>query len=134
MEKRSHPLRVRCRLQQVEWSTVVEKEALTSRIPQVRWRLRPPGNCLNDNATLLNAMCDAVEREPTQLLAPNAPTEEPQRVAACHFVVINFLCVFIYDCSCLDLVCVPCTIHFLKGYLALEFCVAYVGLITHGGT
>ena len=74
MAKQLCPLRVRCRLQ-AEWSTVAEKEALTSRIPQVQQLLRPPSSCVIDNATLLNAMCDAVEREPTQLPAPAAPTE-----------------------------------------------------------
>ena len=85
MAKRLRPLRVRYRLQ-VEWSTVAEKEALTSGIPQVRQFLRPPSSCLVDKATLLNAMCDAVEREPTQLPAPAAPTEWPRRVSASHFV------------------------------------------------
>ena len=87
MVKRLHPLHVRYRLQ-VEWSTVAENEALTSRIPQVRQLLRPPGSCLVDKATLLNAMCDAVEKEPTQL--PAAPTEWPRRVSACHFVYTQF--------------------------------------------
>ena len=32
---------------------------------------------------------------------------------------------FIYDYSCLGLVSVPCTIHLLDRYLALEFCAAY---------
>ena len=41
---------------------------------------------------------------PTQLPTPAVPTEEPRRVVACHFVVINFLCVYIYDFSYLDLV------------------------------
>ena len=85
MAKRLRPLRVRYRLQ-VEWSTVAEKEALTSRIPQVRQLLRPPSSCLVDNATLLNAMCDAVEREATQLPALASPTEWPRRVFVCHFV------------------------------------------------
>ena len=40
---------------------------------------------------------------------------------------------FIYDFSCLNLVSVPSTIHFLDCHLALEFCTAYVGLITFGG-
>ena len=40
---------------------------------------------------------------------------------------------FIYDFSCFDLVSVPCTIHLLDCYLALEFCAAYMGLITLGG-
>ena len=83
MAKRLRPLRVRYRLQ-AEWSTVADNEALTSRIPQVGQLLRPPCSCLVDNATLLNAMCDAVEREPTQL--PAAPTEWPRRVFACHFI------------------------------------------------
>ena len=70
MAKRSLPLHVRYRLQ-TAWSTVVKKEALTSRIPQVRQLLRPPGSCLIDNATLLNSMMYyAVERELTQLPAP----------------------------------------------------------------
>ena len=68
MAKRVSPLHVCYRLQ-AEWSTVAEKEALPSRIPQVRQLFRPPGSCLVDNSTLLNAMCDAVEREPTQLPA-----------------------------------------------------------------
>ena len=122
---------------QAAWSTVAEKEALTSRIPQVRQLLRSPGSCLVDNSTLLNAMCDAVEREPTQLLAPVVPTERPRsRLPFCiiRSYCINFLCMFIYDFSCLDLVSVPCTIHFLHCYLAHEFCAVYVGLITLGGT
>ena len=79
-------------------------------------------------------MRDAVEREPTQLPAPAAPTEWPRsfRLPFCVYVVINFLCMFIYDFSCLNLVSVPSTIHFLDCHLALEFCVAYVGLITFG--
>ena len=85
MAKRLRRLRVRYRLQ-AEWITVAEKEALTSRIPQDRQLLRPPGSSLVDNSTLLNAMCDAVEREPTQLPATDAPTEWPRRVAACNFV------------------------------------------------
>ena len=31
----------------------------------------------------------------------------------CVYVVVNFLCMFIYDFSCLNLVSVPWTIHFL---------------------
>ena len=84
MAKRLRPLHVHYRLQ-AEWSTVAEKEALTSRV-QVLQLLMPPGSCLIDNSTLLNAMCDAVAREPTQLPAPAAPTKWPRRVAACHFV------------------------------------------------
>ena len=43
-------------------TTCVEakKEALARRILQVRQLLTPPGTCLIDNATLLNAMCDAL--------------------------------------------------------------------------
>ena len=43
-------------------TTCVEakKEALARRILQVRQLLTLPGNCLIDNATLLNAMCDAL--------------------------------------------------------------------------
>ena len=43
-------------------TTYVEakKEALARRILQVRLFLTPPGTCLVDNATLLNAMCDAL--------------------------------------------------------------------------
>ena len=37
-----------------------EKEALARRILQVYQLLTPPGTCLIDNATLLNAMCDAL--------------------------------------------------------------------------
>ena len=77
MAKRSRPLRVRYRLE-AECSTEAEKEALTRRILQVRQLLTPPGSCLMDNATLLNAMCDAVEREATQLPAHAAPAEEPR--------------------------------------------------------
>ena len=84
MVKRLRPVRVRYHLQE-EWSTVAENEALTSRTPQVRQLSRPLGSCLVDNSTFLNAMCDAVEREPTQLLAP---TEWPRGVAAFHFVYI----------------------------------------------
>ena len=40
---------------------------------------------------------------------------------------------FIYDFSCLNLVSVPSTTHFLDCHLALEFCATYVGLITFGG-
>ena len=97
MAKRSRPLHVRYRLE-VECSIEAEKEALTRRILQVQQLFTPPSSCLVDNATLPSATCDAVEREATQLLAPAAPTEEPLRVA-CHFVVINFPCVFIYNCS-----------------------------------
>ena len=96
---------------------------------------RPPSSCLVDNATLLNAIRYAVERKPTQLPAPAAPTESPRcfRLPFCVYVVINFLCMFIYDFSCLNLVSVPSTVHFLDCHLALEFCAAYVGLITFGG-
>ena len=38
----------------------VKKEALARRILQVRQLLTPPGTCLIDNATLLNAMYDAL--------------------------------------------------------------------------
>ena len=40
-------------------TTCVEakKEALARQILQVRQLLTPPGTCLIDNATLLNAMC-----------------------------------------------------------------------------
>ena len=55
------------------------------------------------------------------------------RLPFCVYVVINFLCMFIYDFSCLNLVSVPSTIHFLDCHLALEFCAAYEGLITFGG-
>ena len=37
-----------------------KKEALARRILQVRQLLTPPGTCLIDNATILNAMCDAL--------------------------------------------------------------------------
>ena len=37
-----------------------KKEALVRRILQVRQLLTPPGTCLIDNATILNAMCDAL--------------------------------------------------------------------------
>ena len=57
---------------------------------------------------------------------------ESFRLPFCVYVVINFLCMFIYDFSGLNLVSVPCTIHFLDYHLALEFCAAYVGLITFG--
>ena len=36
-----------------------KKEALAKRILQVCQLLTPPGTCLIDNATLLNATCDA---------------------------------------------------------------------------
>ena len=85
MAKRLRRLHIHYRLQ-AEWSRVAEKEALTSRIPQVRQLLRPPGSFLVNNSTLLNAMCDAVEREPTQLPATDAPTEWPRKVAARNFV------------------------------------------------
>ena len=38
----------------------VKKEALARRILQVRQLLMPPGTCLINNATILNAMCDAL--------------------------------------------------------------------------
>ena len=38
----------------------VKKEALARRILQVRQLLTLPGTCLIDNATILNAMCDAL--------------------------------------------------------------------------
>ena len=43
-------------------TTCVEakKEALVRRILQVRQLLTPPGTCLIDNATIWNAMCDAL--------------------------------------------------------------------------
>ena len=42
-------------------TTCVEaKKALARRILQVRQLLTPPGTCLIDNATILNAMCDAL--------------------------------------------------------------------------
>ena len=71
MAKRLRPLRVRYRLQ-AEWSTVAENEALTSRIPQARQLLRPPGSCLVDNTILLNAMCDAVEINRTHTTSRSA--------------------------------------------------------------
>ena len=37
-----------------------KKEALARRILQVRQLLTPPGTCLIDNATILNAMCNAL--------------------------------------------------------------------------
>ena len=37
-----------------------KKEALARRILQDRQLLTPPGTCLIDNATILNAMCDAL--------------------------------------------------------------------------
>ena len=37
-----------------------KKEALARRILQVCKLLTPPGTCLIDNATILNAMCDAL--------------------------------------------------------------------------
>ena len=51
---------------------------------------RPPGSCLVDSATLLNAMCDAVEREPTQLPAPAVATESC-RLPFCIYVDQWFL-------------------------------------------
>ena len=50
------------------------------RILQVQQLFTPPGSCLMDNATLMSAVCDTIEREATQLLAPAAPTEEPWKV------------------------------------------------------
>ena len=60
---------------------------------------------------------------------PSGHGELPLAILYNTYVVINFLCMFIYDFSCLDLVSVPCTIHLLDCYLALEFCAAYMGLI-----
>ena len=80
MVKRSRPMRVRYRLE-AECSIEAEKEALTRQIRQVQQLFMPPGYCLMDHAILLNATCDAVEREATQLPTAAAPTEEPQRVA-----------------------------------------------------
>ena len=37
-----------------------KKEALARRILHVRQFLTPSGTCLIDNATILNAMCDAL--------------------------------------------------------------------------
>ena len=37
-----------------------KKEALARRILQVCQLLTPPGTCLIDNATILNAICDAL--------------------------------------------------------------------------
>ena len=36
-----------------------------------------PGDCLFDNGALLNAMCDIVEREATQVVPQPAESEEP---------------------------------------------------------
>ena len=43
--------------------TESEKEALGRRSDRVRQLLTPPGACMIDNGTLLNAMCDIAERE-----------------------------------------------------------------------
>ena len=60
-------------------TTCVEakKEALASRILQVRQLLTPPGTSLIDNATILNAMCDhcCLSYETRQVLV-----EEPNRL------------------------------------------------------
>ena len=80
MAKRSRPLRV-CYCLEAECSIEAEKETLTRQILPIQQLFTPPGSCLVDNATLLGAMCDAVEREATQLPAPAARTKEPQRVA-----------------------------------------------------
>ena len=90
MAKRLHPLCVRYCLE-AECSTEVETGTLTRRLLQFQQLFVPPC-CLIDNVTHLNAMCDAVEGEATQLPAPAAPTEEPR---SCHFIVINFLCVYL---------------------------------------
>ena len=97
----------------MEYSSV--ERSLDEPNTTIRQLLRPPSSCLVDNMTLLNAMRDAVEREPTQLPTPAAPAEWPRsfRLPFCVYVVINFLCMFIYDFSCLNLVSVPWTIHFL---------------------
>ena len=95
---------------------------------------RPPSSCLVDNATSeRNARCCRKRTNTTARTscAYRVATEFPLTI--CVYVVINFLCMFIYDFSCLNLVSVPSTIHFLDCHLALEFCTAYVGLITFGG-
>ena len=50
------------RLAKAKVTLVLEakKEALARRILQVRQLPTPPGTCLIDNATILNAMCDAL--------------------------------------------------------------------------
>ena len=106
-----------------------------SRIPQVRQLLRPPSSCLADNVTSeRNVRCC---RKRTNTTARTSCTYrvamESFRLPFCVYVVINFLCLFICDSSCFNLVSVPSTIYFLDCHLALEFCAAYVGLITFGG-
>ena len=128
MAKRLRPLRVRYRLQ-VEWSTVAEKEALTSGIPQVRQFLRPPSSCSgrqNDSSERNVRCCRKRTNATARTSCAYRVATESFRFPFCIYVVINFLCMFIYDFSCINLVSVPCTIHFLDCHLALEFCAAYV--------
>ena len=51
-----------CLIDAIASTTCVKakKEALARRILQVRQLLMPPGTCLINNATILNAMCDAL--------------------------------------------------------------------------
>ena len=60
--KRSRPRRIRHRLE-TECETESEKEVLGRRLDRVRQLLTPPGARTIDNGTLLNVMCDIVERE-----------------------------------------------------------------------
>ena len=62
LPKRSRPRRIRHRFE-TECETEAEKEALGRRLDLVRRLLTPPGAGTIDNGTLLNAMCDIVERE-----------------------------------------------------------------------
>ena len=51
--------------------------ALAKRIDHVHRLLFTSGSCMIDKGTLLNAMCDIVEREATQCVSESR--EEPQR-------------------------------------------------------
>ena len=62
LPKRSRPRRIRHGLE-TECETESEKEALGRRLDRVRQLLTPPGARTIDNGTLLNTMCDIVERE-----------------------------------------------------------------------
>jgi len=52
----------------MDCETEAEKTALARRIGHVRRLLSPLGDCVFDNGALLNAMCDIVEGEATQVV------------------------------------------------------------------
>ena len=55
----------------------MEKEALERRLARVCQLLTPSGHNLIDNGTLLNAMCDVVEREFQAPFQQTCHAEEP---------------------------------------------------------